>query len=236
MARDVEFPAIKKKPSPYERDNSSAVIPDGPQFIATPGPEGPRGPQGERGPQGQPGKDGPPGPRGEKGSPGKDGETYLPVYKQKTGWARYANKKQRQIALGANRGKDGWVTFDIDSKGTATDEKYLPHKSVSLYNTEADRINLKHLAVGSRVAITYELQFITLASNTELWIRSIFPSSEKAYTSFVGTFKYEYEYTLSVTQHLTIDSDVDKSDGLLPQARSDSNSILIPLSITISVS
>lgn len=236
MARDVEFPAIRKKSSPYEREPSSAIVPEGPQYIAVPGPAGPQGPQGQQGPQGPPGKSGEQGPRGEKGNPGKDGDSYFPVYKQKTGWAKYGNTNLRQIALGANRGKDGWVSFDVDAAKSKSLELYLPEKHVSLYNPETDRINLKHLAVGTRLAITYDIQLSTLASNTELWLRSIFPTSGRSYTSFVGNFKYEYDYDLSVTHFLTIESDADKSDGILPQARSDMNSLLIPLSITISVS
>lgn len=236
MAKDVEFPAIRKKSSPYEREQTSSPIPEGPQYVAVPGPAGPPGPQGPAGPQGLEGKEGPAGPRGEPGTPGRDGETYLPVYKQKTGWAKYGNSNLRQIALGANRGKDGWVSFDVNASKADSIETYLPYKSVSLYNPETNRINLKHLAIGTRLAITYNLKLSTMSSNTELWVRSIFPTSGKAYTSFVGNFKYEYDYDLSVTQFVTIDNESQRSDGILPQARSDMNSLLIPLSITISVS
>lgn len=236
MARDVEFPAIRKKSSPYEKETATQFISEGPQYVAVPGPAGPPGPQGPAGPQGLEGKEGQPGQRGERGIPGKDGETYLPVYKQKTGWARYGNSNLRQIALGANRGKDGWVNFDVNASKSDSLESFLPYKSVSLYNPETDRINLKHLAVGTRLAITYDLKLSTMAANTEFWVRSIFPTSEKSYTSFVGNFKYEYDYDLSVTQFVTIDSESQRSDGILPQARSDMNSLLIPVSITISVS
>lgn len=236
MTRDVEFPAIRKKSSPYEKEASAQPIPEGPQYIAVPGPAGPPGSQGPAGPQGLPGKQGDQGPRGEKGAAGRDGETYLPVYKQKTGWARYGNSDLRQIALGANRGKDGWVNFDVNASKANSIESYLPYKSVSLYNPETDRINLKHLAVGTRIAITYNLKLSTMSSNTELWVRSIFPTSKRAYTSFIGNFKYEYDYDLSVTQFLTIENESERSDGILPQARSDMSSLLVPVSITISVS
>lgn len=236
MARDVEFPKIKKKPSPYEREESVSPIPEGPQYIAVPGPAGPQGPQGAKGPQGDRGPAGDPGPRGEKGSPGKDGETYLPVYNQKTGWARYVSSNPKQIALGSNRGRDGWVSFDIDRFAIDSTENYLPSKSVSLYNKEADRINLKHLALGTRIQITYEFDWSTMGANTELWVRSIFPNSERSYTSFVGSFKYEYDYHLSVTHFLTLETESERTHGILPQARSDLNSLFTPLSITISVS
>ena len=233
---EQDFPKIRKKASPYEKEASAQPLLDGPQYIAVPGPEGPRGAQGERGPQGIPGKDGPEGPKGERGLPGKDGESYFPTYKQKTGWARYTAKKPEQISLGAKKGRDGWVSFDLDASGKDTTELYLPEKSVALYNKEADRINLKHLKLGTRLQITYDFDFVTLGSNTELWLRSVFPNSERAYTSFVGLFKYEYEYRLSVTHFLTLEEDSEKTHGILPQARSDMNSLFTPLSITISVS
>ena len=236
MARDVEFPKIKKKPSPYEKDSSQDLIPEGPQYVAVPGPSGPQGPQGPAGPQGLPGKQGEQGPKGDRGAAGKDGETYLPVYKQKTGWARYISSNPKQIALGANRGRDGWVSFDIDRFSIESTENYLPSKSVSLYNKEADRINLKHLELGTRIQITYEFDWSTMGSNTELWVRSIFPNSERSYTSFVGSFKYEYDYHLSITHFLTLETESERTHGILPQARSDLNSLFTPLSITISVS
>jgi hypothetical protein len=158
------------------------------------------------------------------------------VYEQKTGWARYSNKAKAQISLDSMRGQDGWVTFSTDAKGKSTEESYLPEKSVSLYNPETNRINLKPLKIGTRVQVTYNFLLSTFAPNTELWIRSVFPTSQKAYTSFVGTFKYEYDYELSVTQFITVDTESDKNDGLLSQARSDMSSVITLKNIEISVS
>ena len=238
MAENVEFPIVRKKPSPYEKEQKlpkDFSTADGPQYIAVPGPAGPQGPRGEKGPAGE-GKEGPEGPAGAKGTPGKDGATYLPVYGQKTGWARYGNKNLEQLALGSNRGKDGWVSFHIDTKGKETKEDFLPEKSVSLYNEAAKRINTKSLQIGTRLTITYDFDISTLAANTEIWLQSVFPTSNKAYTSFVAMLKYEYDYSLTVTQHVTVDTEGDRADGIVPRVRSDNNCIFIPRSITISIS
>ena len=238
MAENVEFPIVRKKPSPYEKEQKlpkDFSTADGPQYIAVPGPAGPQGPRGEKGPPGE-GKEGPEGPAGAKGTPGKDGATYLPVYGQKTGWARYGNKNLEQLALGSNRGKDGWVSFHIDTKGKETKEDFLPEKSVSLYNGSAKRINTKPLQIGTRLTITYDFDISTLAANTEIWLQSLFPTSGKAYTSFVAMLKYEYDYSLTVTQHVTVDTEGDRADGIVPRVRSDNNCIFIPRSITISIS
>lgn len=239
MAREVEFPHIRKKNSPYEKPKEPTAQPvpaTDANYVAVPGPTGPAGAPGPQGPAGPKGDPGEPGPRGERGTPGTDGKTYLPKYGQRTGWARYANSSKDPISLDSMRGQDGWVTFATDAKGKSTEESYLPEKSVSLYNPETNRINLKPLKVGSRVQVTYNFFLSTFAPNTELWIRSIFPTSKKAYTSFVGTFKYEYDYELSVTQFITIDSEPDKNDGLLSQARSDMSSVITLKNIEISVS
>lgn len=239
MAENVEFPILRKKPSPYEKEAkpSKGVAPtDGPQYIAVPGPAGPQGPRGDIGPAGAEGKEGKRGARGEPGPKGQDGISYMPIYGQDAGWARYSNKELKQVALGSNRGVDGWVSFSVDAKGSGTVESYLPRNSVSLYNKSAKRINTKHLEIGSQVSITYDFDISTLSSNTEIWIQSQFPSSQKEYTSFVALLKYEYDYNFSVTQHVTIDNNVDKLDGIVPRVRSDNNCIFVPKSITISVS
>jgi hypothetical protein len=238
MASDVEFPIVRKK-SPYEKEatpSKGAIPTDGPQYIAVPGPAGPQGPRGDIGPAGAEGKEGKKGPKGEPGPAGKDGISYMPVYGQDSGWARYSHKDLKQLALGSNRGVDGWVSFSVDGNGKDTVEKFLPRNSVSLYNTSAKRINTKHLEIGSQVSITYNFDISTLSSNTEIWIQSQFPASKKEYTSFVALLKYEYDYNFSVTQHLTIDNEADRADGILPLVRSDNNCIFIPKSITISVS
>jgi hypothetical protein len=239
MSDNMDFPTIRKKPSPYEKEVAApkgSIPTDGPQYIAVPGPAGPQGPKGDVGPKGAEGKEGPSGKPGPKGDKGKDGETYLPVYGQRTGWGRYSNKDLKQIALGSNRGDDGWVSFSVDGKGKDTTELFLPEQSVSLYNTSARRVNLKHLEIGTRVSITYDFDVSTIAANTEIWIQSLFPSSEKAYTSFVAMLKYEYDYNFSVTHNLTVDNEGQKIDGIVPRVRSDNNCLFTPRSITISVS
>ena len=235
----MDFPVIKRK-SPYESSSENKVDTLGtPQYVAVPGASGPAGPRGEVGLTGKPGAEGKAGKKGdtgERGIPGKDGETYMPIYKQRAGWARYSDSERRQVPLGPTRGADGWVSFYVDAKGASTEESYLPEKHVSLYNRDAKRINLKHLAVGTQVTVTYDFDFSTMSSNTEIWLRSVLPSSDSTYTSFVALLKYEYDYSFSVTHHITVTSESDKTHGLICEARSDANSIFTPKSITISVS
>lgn len=209
---------------------------DEPMIIAIPGPQGPAGPtgpKGDRGEKGEPGI-GLPGPKGEKGAPGKDGKSYLPVYGQNIGWAKYIDNKTVPIALGANRGQDGWVTVFI-KEGSEKKESYLPEDSVSLYNPETKRFNFKGLKVGTQVQVVYNFSIITLNSNTEVWARTIFPESKNETSTFVASLKYQYEYDLSTTHNFVIDNDIDRASGAVIQLRTDMESSAKLKSIYISV-
>ncbi len=210
-------------------------------YVAVPGPAGPPGSPGKagiQGPQGEKGDKGDKGDRGERGfagKDGKDGQTSLPTYGQQVGWARYSGKNDFNFRLGADRGIDGWVDVFVDGIGIGTNEKYLPENNISLYNPQTRRINLKHLALGTQVLITYDIEISTLSSNTEVWARSYFPGSETDQTSFVALLKYQYVYNISVTHKISIDNARDISNGVVPQFRSDNDSILNLKSINISV-
>jgi hypothetical protein len=170
--------------------------------------EGAQGPQGERG------------PKGETGKPGKDGKSLLTTYSQSPGWGSYSDKKESVVKLGASRGSNGWVDLFISREQTA-ESKYLPEKGVALYNPESRKINLRGLNVGSQIEITYSFRVETFHSNTEVWFRSFFPNTLADTTSFVGLFKYQHTYDLSVTHSIFINKEEDKISGIVPQIRTD---------------
>lgn len=254
VSKNVDFPFPsssdkKNYAAKVEESRTSDVSPLELQnvvYLPVPGPEGPRGPKGEQGssgatgakgsvgPAGKQGKDGVDGKDGKPGKDGKDGISYLPVYQQKAGWGLYVNSSADQVRLGATRGEDGWVSLPISELSKETNELYLPENGVSFYSTEMKRINLKNLKVGSQITVTYNFEITTLLSNTEVWCRSLFPATENATTSFVGSLKYEYPYELSVTHHLILTSESDRIGGIVPQIRTDHDSIGLLRSMYIS--
>jgi hypothetical protein len=205
-------------------------------YVPVPGPEGPQGPKGEPGTTGKRGEQGEAGKAGPKGEPGKDGKSYLPVSGQDAGWAKYVNKDQQQIKLGADSGVDGWVQVSINPDKSKTIEKYLPREAVSLYGRESKRINLKGLELGAQVSVTYTFLIETFSSNTELWVRTYFPNPETSIVSFAGTLKYQFEYEMSVTQKFYVENDFIRIGGAVPQIRTDLNALVQMQSIDISVS
>ena len=205
-------------------------------YIPVPGPQGPQGIKGEPGSSGKRGEQGEPGKVGPKGDPGKDGKSYLPVSGQDAGWAKYVNKDQQQIKLGADSGVDGWVQVSINPDKSKTIEKYLPRDAVSLYSGESRRINLKGLELGAQVSVTYTFLIETFSSNTELWVRTYFPNPETSIVSFAGTLKYQFEYEMSVTQKFHVENDFIRLGGAVPQIRTDLNALVQMQSIDISVS
>lgn len=234
----MDFPPSKKTnyAAQVKQSQEHSTL-DSISYVPVPGPSGPQGPQGlkgDKGEKGDKGDKGDQGPKGDKGKDGKDGETYLPVYGQKRGWAIYESKNPTEIKLGATRGEDGWVNVWVDSD--IVNEKYLPENGVSLYNKETRRINLKNLKLGTEVSIVYDFEITTLSSNTEVWVRSLFPDSERSAVSFAASLKYQYSYDLSVFQKISIQSEVDKATGLIPQMRTDYDSLVKLKSISISVS
>lgn len=235
----MDFPSSKK--SSYSQLTQQAQPAENSiSYIPVPGPQGPKGDpgsagvRGDRGERGEKGDVGPKGDPGKNGKDGKDGKTYLPVYEQDTGWAKYENSSAEQTRLGATRGQDGWVSFAIDRKTSI--EKYLPRNSVSLYGGDTKRINLKGLKVGSRVDVTYTFEVETFSSNTELWCRTYLPGTERDVTTLMGVLKYQYTYEMSVTQSVFVESESDKLSGAVPQLRTDMDALARLKSIHISVS
>jgi hypothetical protein len=236
VSKNMDFPSSKK--SSYSQLTQQAQpIENSISYIPVPGPQGPKGDPGSagvRGDRGERGEKGDTGPKGDPGKNGKDGKTYLPVYNQDTGWAKYGNSDTSQTRLGATRGQDGWVSFSVDRNPSI--EKYLPRDAVSLYGGGTKRINLKGLEVGSRLDVTYTFEVETLSSNTELWCRTYFPGPEREVATFMGILKYQYNYEMSVTQSIFVESESDKNSGAVPQLRTDMDALARLKTIHISVS
>lgn len=239
VSKSMDFPTSKK--SAYAQLAQQAQVTDQSiSYIPVPGPQGPKGDPGSQGPKGekgQKGDEGLPGPKGipgKDGKNGKDGKSYMPVYNQDTGWAKYNNSSEEQTRLGATRGADGWVSFSIEPHSSI--EKYLPRESASLYGGSTKRINLKGVEVGSRIEITYNFEIETFSSNTELWIRTHIPGKDRSVTSLVGNLKYQYIYDISVTQSIFVEDEFEKNSGAIPQLRADMDALARIKSIHISVS
>lgn len=238
VSKNMDFPSSKK--SSYSQLAQQTSTQESVSYIPVPGPQGPKGEPGSTGPRGERGEKGDPGPKGDTGKngkdgkDGKDGKSYLPVYEQDTGWAKYENSSEEQTRLGATRGQDGWVSFTIDRNSSI--EKYLPRDSVSLYGGDTKRLNFKGLKVGSRVDITYSFEIETFGSNTELWCRTYLPGTDRDVTSLMGVLKYQYTYDMSVTQSIFIENESDKNSGAVPQLRTDMDALARLKTIHVSVS
>jgi hypothetical protein len=209
-----------------------------PSFIPLPGPQGPEGPRGPKGDRGLPGESvkgdkGEPGSPGKDGKDGKDGVSHSPVYGQNPGWAKYVCGNPKQIPIGSTKGDDGWVSFSIDP--TIKIEEYLPKGSASLYSKDVKKINLKGLSLGAQLLIVYEFEITTLNNNTELWARSLFPAGSIVSTTFEASLKYQHTYDISITHQVTIDNELDRSKGIVPQLMSDLDALASLKSIYISV-
>lgn len=205
-----------------------------PTFFAVPGPPGPIGPPGPQGPKGLDGSDGKDGKIGPKGPPGKDGQAFSNVYGQNAGWVEYVNEKIKSFPIGASRGEDGWVDLFI-LPSDKTIDKFLPEGSVDLYNSETRRLNFRGLKLGSQIEITYTFDVTTFGSNTEVWFKTLFPSTENNITTFVAILKYEHTYELTATHKIFLKTDADKSSGAIPQIRTDTEGLAKIKSISISV-
>jgi hypothetical protein len=235
MAKSMDFPGKSKKYS--DNVNNSYQLEQQVSFIAVPGPQGEPGPKGDRGETGPEGKQG---PQGEAGKPGKDGrdgkpgESSLSPSGQRTGWALYTNKDQKDIILGATKGNDGWVRFNFDCKGK-NNEQCLPENNVSLYNAESQRINLKALRVGSIVTVRYDIVLTTFTNNTEVWFRTYIPESDSSPTSFAANLKYQFSYDLSLEHTFFIENDTMRSYGAFPQILTDNDASMTAKKMYISV-
>jgi hypothetical protein len=206
-------------------------------YIPVSGPQGERGPKGEKGEKGDKGdsgKDGQTGPKGEKGQNGKDGKSSLSSSGQQAGWASYFDLNTKPQSLGISRGDDGWVSIYIDGKGEGN-EKFLPEDCVSFYNPLSRLLNFKGINVGSIVRVTYNFELTTFVNNTELWIRTDFKDLGFCPTKFIGSFKYQYTYDLSVDQEFFIEDKSMWATGASPQMRTDFDASVKLKSIYVSV-
>lgn len=241
MSKSMDFPGKSKKYS--DNVNNAYQLEQPVSFIAVPGPQGPQGEQGQKGDTGQSGPEGRQGPKGDAGKPGKDGrdgrdgkpgESGLSPSGQKTGWALYTNKDEKNITLGATKGNDGWVSFSFDCKGK-NNESYLPEDNVSLYNPQSQRINLKALKIGSIITLRYDIILTTFTNNTEVWFRTYIPESDFGPTTFAGNLKYQFSYDMSLEHSIFIESDIMRSYGAFPQILTDNDASMIVKSLYISI-
>jgi hypothetical protein len=235
----MEFPSGKKSNYADKVKQIGAVAEN--NFIAVPGPQGPAGKQGAKGDKGDTGPQGPQGPVGLPGKDGKpgrngqDGKTYMPVYDQRAGWAIYYPESYSFLKTGATAGNDGWVNLSISSFSKKTNNKNLPENGVDLYNPNTKRINLKGLKLGSQISVSYSFEIETFHSNTEVWLRSLFPNSGLEITSFVASLKYQHTYELTVDQTAFLTSEQDRTSGMVPQIRTDFDAVVKLKYIYISV-
>jgi hypothetical protein len=233
VSQNINFPS-----SGYASKVQASKQIEEPQFFAVPGPQGPQGPPGPPGQKGAPGVPGEsikgdrgvPGPAGKNG---KDGKSYFPSYNQNAGWAKYSDPQNKQLPIGATRGTDGWVSFWLD--GSEKEERYLPDGSVSLYSPETRKINFRGMAIGAQVQIVYTFEITTFSPNTEVMSRSLFHGTDKAFVTLVGSLKYQHTYEMSVTHQVTIENELDKTSGIVPQLMSDLDALASLKSIYISV-
>jgi hypothetical protein len=238
ISKNMDFPSSKKSSYSQLTQQSNAESPNV-SYVPVPGPQGPQGPKGETGPRGldgSPGKPGSDGKKGPKGDSGKDGEPYITPSGQTSGWAQYAELDTSSIfKIGGDKGEDGWVSVYL--KKPESLEIYQPKDlKSSLYNVESKRINTKGLKIGALVQVTYDFEIFTSQTNTEVWVRSMSPTTDLETTTFGGHFKYSYEYSFSVTQNVAILSEPQRINGLKIQVRSDMEAMIKLKSARISVS
>lgn len=236
MAKSMDFPGKPKKYSdninqPYQLEQQI-------NYVAVPGPQGERGPKGDTGPIGPEGKQGPKGDTGKAGKDGRDGkpgESSLSPSGQRIGWALYSNLNKKQITLGATKGNDGWVRFNIDCDGPETNEKYLPENNVALFNPTTQKINLRGLKIGSIITIRYDIILTTFSNNTEVWFRTLIPDCEKHPTTFAGNLKYQFDYDMSIEHSFFLENEKMQNAGAFPEILTDNDSMMVAKSMYIFV-
>jgi len=240
VSKSMDFPGAKKSSyaAQVEQSQASTYQENTLSFLPVPGPVGPQGPagkDGKDGKQGEPGPEGKQGPRGPQGPSGKDGLSSLSSAGQQAGWASYTNMLDKPIKLGITQGDDGWVTLILDTKGKRQNETYLPAECTSLWNSNQRALNFHGIKEGSQVFVTYNFELTTHTSNTEVWLRTYFPSKDKEFVQLIGSFKYQGVYTLSVTQQIFIEDHAMWSNGAVPQIRTDFDASVIFNSVYVSV-
>jgi hypothetical protein len=238
VSKSMDFPGAKKSSyaAQVEQSQASSYQENTLTFLPVPGPQGPAGPPGRDGKDGSVGPQGPQGekgPRGERGFSGKDGSSSLSSSGQQAGWASYTNKTNNSIRLGATKGVDGWVNLFMESE--KNNETFLPKDCVSLWNQNSRTLNFKGLSVGAQVFITYNFELTTFNPNTEVWLRTFLPNRDYDIEQFIGSFKYQHVYQLSITQQVFIEDQSIWASGGIPQIRTDFDSSVILNSIYVSV-
>ena len=243
ISKNMGFPENAKPSNGYASQvvqQSQISVDPLSSYIPVSGPAGPAGPQGvkgEKGDPGTPGKDGAKGDKGAPGVPGKDGKSSLPSSGQQSGWASYYSEPAPSVNLGISRGEDGWVSLSLLEKISNINEKFIPISSEGsgLYNFNSKSINLKSLEIGAIVDVRYELELTTFSNNTEVWLRTYFSSLSSYPTEFVGSFKYQYTYDISVSQQFFVEDRDVWASLVVPQIRTDFDASIKLKGIHISV-
>jgi hypothetical protein len=239
-SKSMDFPGAKKTSyaAQVEQSQSAPYQENTLSFLPVPGPQGPQGPAGRDGKDGSPGPAGPEGQkgqRGEKGPSGQNGLSSLSSSGQQAGWASYTNTIEKPTKLGISQGDDGWVTLLLDTKEKTQNETYLPKDCTSLWNSHQRALNFHGIKQGSQVFVTYNFELTTYTSNTEVWLRTYFPSKDQEFVQFVGSLKYQNTYNLSVTQNIFIEDRSMWGNGAVPQIRTDFDASVILNSVYVSV-
>lgn len=232
MAKSMDFPISNKKL--YSIPEPSIPITD--DYVSDhtlkgeKGDQGIPGPQGPKGDTGEPGPQGPEGPRGPKGEKGKD---YESPSGQNPGWSYYSSNEPISFQL---KPEKGWTQIYLSSKMQEKEEFFISKKSVSFWNYDAKKINFRALEIGAKVELIYDLEIDTFSNNTDIWIRTIVPQTEKHYTSFLGSFKYQNQHSISVKQTIFVHDKEDWSKGAIIEAGADNICSIKLNSMYISVS
>jgi hypothetical protein len=243
MAKSMSFPEPNKKTKYSEAIQSTQNLDK--EYIAVPGIEGQKGEKGNKGDTGDKGDIGIPGPKGDRGvegpagprgEPGKGAEGYDSVSGQYPGWAYYHNCSLEKFLLGPERGNDGWVPLYIKQDNELSNEKFLPLNGSPLWVSSTNRLGFKSLKFGAKVDIRYDFSITPESNNTEFWLRTFTREKDNYPISYLGQFKYKYQYDVSFFQTLFIDSQSIKTYGGSPQVRADNESTISIKGIYISVS
>lgn len=239
-SKNMEFPGSAKTNSNYaDKVKQQAESTSQLNFLPVPGPVGPQGPKGEKGEKGDPGipgKDGQDGIQGKRGEKGNDGKSYLPVYEQKVGWAKYSSINPSEFLTGITKGEDGWVSIYLKGRGEEKIEKFLPERTTPLWNSNTRKIMTTGVEVGSQIKIVMDIELTTLSSNTEVWSRIISMSGDPLNTLFISSLKYQHTYDISIVHSFFVEDEDMKRLGAVPQIRTDNDCQLRLKNIFISVS
>jgi hypothetical protein len=235
ISKNMDSPFSKKSNYAERVEQSSQGL----SFLPVPGPQGPQGlpgPKGNPGPQGEQGLKGDKGDPGKDGKNGKDGSSVLSPSGQQIGWAFYENLDIKEQRTGIDKGNEGWVNLYVDAKGKNTNIEYLPKGHVSMWNPVTRKFNFQNLNVGSIVTIRYNITLNTYVNNTEVLVKTQLANENSSPVSFIGSFKYQYEYDFSCENTVFIENQRFKDFGGIPQIRTDNPCEAILKSIYVSVS